>query len=270
MRVVNICTNDWANFAYDNCRALNSVGIECSSYVNKPHAFDYDQTSTVINHSEIKNVCSNADIIQIFHSDYNILNHVKYLGKPLVVYHTGSGYRSEPEKLNNIFNPLVEISFTALGELMNHGAKNEIYVVGATDTEKIKPEPTQNKELVLAHYPSKKEVKGTETIVRLMKEIGATNRFIFNYNENDIKYPYSAQQKKMQNCDIYIELLKPELSGKKYGSWGITALEAAAMGKVVVTQNLSSEIYEKHYGRSPLILIEDESDFIKKINWLWV
>ena len=268
MKIVNICKSDWANFSYDNCMALQSVGIDCSSYAVTPHVFDYPSHATIIKTAQIYSVCSDADIIQIFHSDYSCLDIVKPLGKKLVVYHTGSGYRSESEKLNNLFNPFLDISFTALGELMNKGAKNEFYIVGAIDTNEIVPIPIESNIPVFSHYPSKSNVKGTDTITHIMKEIGKRNKFIFNYNEKDIRLSLSEQRSKMQNCDIYIELLKPELNGNKYGSWGITALEAAAMGKIVVTQNLSNEVYEKHYGGCPLILVADEHDFIKKINWL--
>ena len=268
VKIVNLCTNDWTNFAFDISRSLNIAGVDCKSYICNNHGFNYPIQSPVIKHSEMADFCEDADIIQIFHSDISSLNSIKHLKKRTIVYHTGSGFRSEPDKLNEAFNPYIDFAFVALGELMNHGAKNEVYMVGSMNTDKIQPTDFQNEQIVFAHYPSKKEVKGTETIVRLMKEIGKRNRFVFNYNENKIRYNYNEQQQKMAQCHIYIELLKPELNGKKYGSFGMTGLEAAAMGKIVVTQNLSKEVYGKHYGSCPFVFVEDEKDFIKKINWL--
>ena len=41
---------------------------------------------------------------------------------------------------------------------------------------------------------------------------------------------------------------------RKYGEWGITALEAAALGKIVVTNFLSIDRYKIEYGDCPLVV----------------
>jgi len=57
--------------------------------------------------------------------------------------------------------------------------------------------------------------------------------------------------------------------GKPYGSWGITALEAAAMGKVVFTQMNNPSLYEKTYGCLPeLMCYNDKSEFIDNLQSL--
>jgi hypothetical protein len=112
------------------------------------------------------------------------------------------------------------------------------------------------------HCPSSAKVKGTEAIKRMMDECGA------NFKAQTEILNHSESLKRMRNCEIYVELFSPEVNGKKYGHFGITAIEAAAMGKVVVTQNLSSDIYEKNCGDCPLILTKDESDFKNHIYWL--
>jgi hypothetical protein len=42
--------------------------------------------------------------------------------------------------------------------------------------------------------------------------------------------------------------MNPEQDGKVYGEWGNTALEAAAMGKIVITNTRSRSVYIHEYG----------------------
>ena len=70
--------------------------------------------------------------------------------------------------------------------------------------------------------------------------------------------------KKLRDCPgyfVYIELFKPILEGNPYGSFGIQALEAAAMGKSVVTQNMNEDVYFNEYGFCRLMLANNETDF---------
>ena len=53
---------------------------------------------------------------------------------------------------------------------------------------------------------------------------------------------------RIRGCDILIETLA--LAGS--GAWGNTALEAAALGKVVVTNTDHKDVYEKEYGPLPI------------------
>lgn len=254
MKVLNICRDDWANFAYDNAMALRSVGVDCSAYKLNPHVFKYGDEANVSSEANIVNKIKEADVVQIFHSDRSFLHHCK--GKRVIVYHTGTVYRQNHKMFNDIFNPVVDRSVIALGEFHNLGAKNEIYMVGAIDETKYEFIRQRGIHL-FAHYPSNEKVKGTEKILEMM------SGYKLAYSSD--KVPVKEQYERMQACDIYIELFSPDQDGKKYGSWGITALEAAAMGKIVVTQNLSSKVYEDNYGECPLFLCETEDDFRKTI-----
>ena len=76
---------------------------------------------------------------------------------------------------------------------------------------------------------------------------------------------FAAQRDRMMSCDVYVELFNAILDGKVYGSFGLTALEAAAMGKVVMTMNLHRKIYEKHYGECALFICNTHHDFISAL-----
>lgn len=263
-RVLNISSNDWANYSYYNARSLQAVGIEVEGYKLMPHSFGYAEAHPVISKEDmIRKINSGYDIIQIFNSDIMMLHYLTNHKGKVVVYHTGSGYRASHIELNKRFNPVVDKSIIALGEFENLGAKNHSYISVAVDTDKMQPQPKiAMKPYKFLHCPSSPKVKGTDKILKMF----AKAHMSLSVKTELLSHEQSWQR--MRDCDIYVELFNPEINGDKYGSFGTTAAEAAALGKVVVTQNLSKEVYEKYYGDCPLILAEDESDFIKKIKWL--
>jgi len=119
--------------------------------------------------------------------------------------------------------------------------------------------------LEIAHYPSNTEVKGTNHIINMLSDISSAKYyFICDTNEVD----YRQQLDRLKTCDIYIEMFKMELGQNIYGSFGITALEAAAMGKIVVTNNLHKELYQDVYGDCALQIVNTEKEFKDKINQL--
>lgn len=256
MKVLNVCTDDWANFMYDNMKSLHAVGVNCHSAKLNPHVCNYKNESCVVKEQSILNIMYKYDVIQIFHSDVRFLNHATKLKKKIIVYHTGTVYRVGHEQLNLKFNPWVHRSVIALGELMGLGSAKETYMVGACETQ------NERKEIVhpfkVAHYPSNHEIKGTKDIIEIMSVF---KHFDCSTERIDHKF----QIDRMNQCDVYIELFSPTNNGKKYGSWGITALEAASLGKIVITQNLSKNVYEKHYGSCPFILLKEKNDLIKVI-----
>jgi len=65
---------------------------------------------------------------------------------------------------------------------------------------------------------------------------------------NEPNVPWLENLNRMADCDIIIETIKPNLNGNRFGEWGNTAIEAAALGKIVVSNCLSEDIYNKEYG----------------------
>lgn len=269
LKVINFCHSDWANFAYDNAMSLQSVGINCGSYISNKHPYHYLHTSEIACREKIINEMRDSDFVQIFHSDLNALElfiHSNSKAK-LIVYHTGSIYRRNPKLMNSLFNPYAYKVICALPEFMGLCKMNEQYLVGAIDTDRIQPNPSHpQKPYNIRHYPSNFEKKGTIDILRMITEIKTTDNFIFTYSVElkNMNYHYE----RVRECDIYIELFKPVLEGKPYGSFGIQALESAAMGKIVVTQNLNPDLYFNEYGFNRLFFADNEEDFKEIINTL--
>lgn len=252
---------DHANFAYDNMMALRSVGVECRGMKLEKHPFNYPEQLEITTKDQIIEAAKQSDVIQIFHSSRPMLNIVKNLSKALVVYHCSSDYRTRPIVMNEYFNRHVEKSVLCLTEFWGLGAKNPVYMTGGLrDDGKISYK--RRTKPVFAHYPSNPEIKGTREIIQA-------------FDQADIDLKWSTEQvssedqkKRMNGCDVYVELYKPYLYGQNYGSFGITALEAAAMGKVVVTQCLNLEVYERHYGDIPFFCVENYSHLVSTIRHL--
>ena len=265
MRVLNICSHDWANFAHDNANALRSVGVDCIDLKSKPHKFSYKPQSGIIRREDVRKIAKDVDVVQVFHSDINMANAIKDYAKKIIVYHTGSGYRSEPDKYNKAFNPFVDMSVIALPEFAGLGSKNERYLVGAFNVPEM-PKVRLTDKPVFGHYPSHEIVKGSNEILDMV--FGE-----YVNGEVDLRWSFDKANhldhiKRMKGCDIIIELFKPILEGEPYGSFGITALEAASMGKIVVTQCLRDEVYKSVYGNCELMLGNTRGLFVSIINEL--
>lgn len=265
MKIVNVCWDDYANFSFDNSMALRSVGLDATSVKSVKHPFGYSDQSLICNEDEIRRHIAASDIVQLMHSDKRFLQYAKMLKKRIVVYHTGTAYRVNPDVMNDIFNPHVWAAFTDQTEFIGTGMKNEQYVAGAINVRDYKQFGHEVRTpFVIAHYPSNPGVKGTDQILEMARKLKGD--FKFEYSLDKVKH--EDQIKRMDLCDIYIELFKSVLNGKPYGCYGVTAFEAAAAGKVVVTQNIRPHVYAKAYGECPFIIANDEETFISEVQKL--
>lgn len=262
MKVVYISYNDYSNFCHEQAKALRSVGIDAISLQTTPHPFCYSDQSLVVSRMTMVDQCRNADVIIVGHTDAHLLQLVKDLGKRLWVLHTGTKYRQAPEKMNDVFNPYVERTLIDSPEFYSLGGKNVTYIAAAVDTDKIQYHQSDNSQVVFAHFPSNAEKKGTDVIVDMMSDIDC----LFLCDAAQVNHDENLER--IKQCDVYVELFKPEQNGKPYGSFGVTSFEAAAMGKIVITNSLFHEVYEKTYGEAGLIVANTKEDFIKNVECL--
>lgn len=258
MKILSICHEDYANYAYENTQAMKSVGLNAESYSLKRHPF-YARQNPTLSSDRMAEKIKQADVIIVFHSCGTSFDLVKnYKGqKKIIVFHTGTRYRSNPEKHNQRWNDLADQIVIALGEFENLGARNPIYL-GITINEKnIVPDYRTGKPLRIAHYPSNPDVKGTATINKVINELKRKHNFVYNHSTQIVSI--EKQLKRMNECDIYVELCAPEQGGNPYGSFGTTAIEAAALGKIVVTNNLWEELYLSEYKNCALEIANNEA-----------
>lgn len=259
--ILFLCDNDWANHMHNMANALRLAGVDCIDVKTVSHGYNYESESPIKFRSEINSLIRTSDIIVVFHSCINSFTYVRQQAKSsakIFVFHTGNFYRKRFPFCNGVFNSRVHGTLTNHCEFFKLGAKNMQYVERCID---IKGHPAfkhqVNSPIKIAHYPSNPEIKGTEQIISMMDEI--KGNFDFIYSKETI--PHSENMKRISDCDVYIEVFKPQIEGREYGHYGYAALEAAACGKIVITQNLNKDIYEKIYGECPMILVADEKEF---------
>lgn len=250
MKVVSVCSSDWARFAYNFSQSLKAVGVDSYSYCLAPHPFGYTEQSEVVKTEQLKELTSDADFVVVHHSCAELLPHIE--NKKVIHYAAGTKYRQEYNTLNHYFKDAV-CTFIALPEFQKY-AQNFHYIVGAIDTDALEPSYKLNPEPVFGHFPSNADVKGTTEILNTLSEMGV------NYVSSTDRVSYSEQIERIKACDIYVELLAAHQGGRPYGSFGMTALEAAALGKVVITQSNNDEgIYDQTYGFCGLNFAKDRN-----------
>lgn len=267
MKIALICTHDWACLSAKFAMSLRAVGCDTESYCLNEHPFDYSVASVVVPIAAMRHVICRADVVIYSHGDATLLSQTSDLlsGKHVAACYTGSAYRKDPQYYNTLFNPIVHLSLTDQTEFMNLGAKNIHYIATAVDATPIAKFGHELKApYTVGHFPSNPEVKGTTAILKMLSEL--TIPYILNYSTEIVSH--EEQFKRMNACDIYVELFQLALGGKPYGCWGVTAFEAAAAGKVVVTQNVNLHAYERVYGECPMVVCNSEDGFNRSMNSL--
>lgn len=214
MKVLNITTDDFANLSYQIGECLTAAGAQCTAMKLLPHPFGYPRQSPLVTEEAMITACRMSDVVQIFHSDLHCLELFRQSRSDarLVVWHTGTPYRANPQLMNARFRGATVICDEA--SLM-HLAPGPHYVHTGIDTDEIPPAYHSEGEYVFAHYPSNKERKGTNDILEVMSELPV--RFVYS----DAIVTGDKYWARMKQCDVYIELLNSFWHGE-YGNYGVT------------------------------------------------
>lgn len=256
-KVLNLSSNDYANMAHNNANALRSIGVICEDLTLNSHVFGYTEESKVVDRQYIVNHVNNYDVVQVFHSCPVMLSLVEIAGfkGKLIVYHSGSRYRGESEWYNTVFNPIVYRCITDQTEFMSLGGKDIAYLAPHTDLKPV--DKRKEGKLIVGHYPSNAIVKGTKEIREMLEPF----KDDFEIRIDETILPHEENLKRIAECHIYIELFKPELNGKPYGCFGVTAFEATALGCLVITNDLNKEVYENVFTRHDFLIANDKETF---------
>ena len=268
MKIISITQADWCNVGYAIAKALRLVGVDAESFKMSPHNFGYAEESKILSTELLRYEINKADIVFICNSNYFCLELCKQANKKNVyVYHTGTNYRRKPKEYNEKFNPFIKRAFTDQTEFIGTGMKNEHYVFSPIDTEKITCEIKKPAScLKIAHYPSNSVVKGTTIIRNVLQNLEMVHSGKIQFAISATTVPHEKQIERMKDCDVYVELFAPEHEGNKYGCFGVTAMEAAALGKIVVTNHTTPEVYERFYGKkTPFIIPQTERELFQSI-----
>ncbi len=252
MAVVFIARKDNSNLGWAFAESLKSVGVLAWSLSRYPNSHQYPRQATRMNRSRLVKAVRGAKVIVWMHSNYRELSDIDLEGKRFAVFHGGSRYRHHPEKMNRIFNPTVDLSLVQTWSLLGLGAKNEFWLPPPVDTDSIKPEFYVRKPFTVAHYPSQAN-KGTVEINSVMGELRKSRDFFYSHSRSVL--PWSKNMARMAMCDIYIEQFKCPAR-----DWGVQALEAAALGKVVVANCAGMKEYEMEFGECFLHVANTEGE----------
>lgn len=254
MRVLNLASNDYSNVSHENANALRSVGVSCLDLCLNPHPFGYTTQSTTTDRRQIMSMVNDFDVIQVFHSCPTMYQMVRHHPR-VIVYHTGTRYRQDKNNLDKLFEGRTIV--TDQCEFLLH---NDSFIYLAPHTT-LKPVEKHGSKLIVGHYPSNPDVKGTKDIERMLRP------FIYDFEIriDTTKISHEENLQRVSECHIYIELFKPEQDGKPYGCFGVSAFEATALGSVVITNNINRSAYEKYYGGQPFLTPNTESAFINTI-----
>ncbi len=262
MKVLLVANNDWANAGYTYTEALKSVGVDATMVKGSKHHLHYPNQGMLYQYNIPKTIqlMQEADIIQIMHSlTPGWLRNVR--NKKIVVFHGGSKYRCNIEAKNKEFNHIVEMSIIQTPDLLGKGAKNERWIMAPVDTNKLLPvyDVGSSDNIVIGHNPSSTITKGSDKILKIINKLKNKHKNI-DYRFSPDPTNWKAYIKKVSTCDIYIErMMIPEEEGIK-PVCSITALEAAALGKVVITNFDYIDLYEKEYGNFDLCVANSEEE----------
>jgi len=257
--VFYICQDDWANSAYRYSNCLKRLGLKVMAIKINPHPFFYPETLPTYQNlqaAEVQGFVDKSSVIVLHNS--TVLEGINFHGKPVVAQHGGNLYRQWHDKLNSFLNPITAATILQCPDLLGLGAKNEHWISFPVDTDYINPTGMEGHEgkLIFGHFPSNPTAKGTKTICGVVDKFSDRFKYIGSRSDNAMKnvFTWDENLSRLADCDVYIECLHPTHAGNKFGEFGNQALEAAAMGKIVITNSLAKDLYEKEYGRNELII----------------
>lgn len=250
-KVLNLSSNDYANYANDNARALRSIGIDCKDGSINAHPFGYKTQGVITTANQIISNYKKYDCVQIFHTDMNLYNLVKDHHN-IVVYHTGTRFRQQSEHYAKAF-PNAKIATDQCEFLLHY--PDMYYIAPHTELKPV-AKSTSGK-LIIGHYPSNPDVKGTAQIERMLAP------FIndFDIRIDTKKLTHEENLKRVAECHIYVELFAPTQNGKPYGCFGTSAFESTALGALTITNNINRKAYEDVYGHQPFLTPHTEREF---------
>lgn len=253
------CIDDWANVAYLLQESMRAVGVNALAVTQKPHGFDYADQATIMPYKEQQALADESKIVVHMHSRMTVKPTKE--GVHHVAFHGGAKYRFAAAQNNNQFNKFVDCTLIQTADLLGLGAKNEEWILPPIDLKAIKPKfGILDTKVKVAHYPRSAREKGSVAINRVMagikKDKALGKKLAYTYDSTRVEWAKNIER--MRQCDIYIETMAPLHMKHPHGVWGMTALEAAALGKIVVTNFKGLKRYESEYGPCALQVADTE------------
>lgn len=277
--VLILTYDDYCNTGFRFSKCLERLDIDVRMMKGVAHPFGYPEQAEVSNHLKrlvnflpnkimapgISDIANEADVIHFTSSTF-VDTGIDLKKKKVIVQHSGTEYRQHSERLNRVFNPIVDKTIVQMPELLGKGAKNEVWISFPVDTDLLQPVYERKcKKLLIGHFPNKTEYKGTKNILQVINKLEKDNKFgkKFRYigvRENSNIINWKSHLDRLRECDIVIEMCEQKQNNKTYGEWGNTAIEASSLGKIVITNSNNLDLYEREYGPCPLKIANDQRE----------
>jgi glycosyltransferase involved in cell wall biosynthesis len=277
--VLLLTQHDWANSVYRLSKCLEMLGLNVVAFKGEKHLFDYPDELPI--HPAIEGRPPNtyhyvphlkayADQAKALHfcTSTFIDSGVDPFSKNIVIQHGGTMYRVVHPYLNSFYNHFVDATILQTPDLLGLGADKEILITSSVQADAIKPRYRRIKKdkIVIGHFPRHPKVKGSHRILETLDALLETDlgkKFEYVYSTDTVSWPDNL--KRMAKCDVIMETCRPEQHGRKFGEWGNTALEAAALGKIVITNSLSIDAYIQEYGKPELLIANNKRELESKL-----
>jgi hypothetical protein len=276
--VLFLTYQDYANTGWKFYRAARDIGLKCLALKGVIHPFYYPDQTTVhpdiakakqhnvmpiykVESPGIKGIADSCRVIHFTSSTLMDIDGVDLNDHPVVVQHSGREYRVLNKEINDIYNQVSDATIIQMPDLLGKGARNEHLIYFPVDTDYIQPDYTRYGApgVVFGHLPSQPEWKGTKDILKLAREMSETHpNFIWGspktYDDLTGGRIWYQNLEDLKWLDVLIDTCSAEAYGHPYGEWGNTAFEAAAMGKIVITNSHNIEKYKENYGDCEFII----------------
>lgn len=282
--VLMLTMNDLANTGWRFKRCLEMLGYKVMFLKGQPSSFGHEEEAAIDERltnakvqnkdlktffcSDLRSLVRDHDIIHFIAGTF-IDTGVDLTKKKVVVQHGGVPYLYHPDKVNQIFNRFVDATIIQYPLLLGRGAKNEHLIYYPINTEQINMKAEKlslDDRLVVGHFPSTPLDKGTKNILPAIDLFEKELLYVGNREIKDKfknRVPWKDNLERMKQCDVIIEsVTRTTYKGQPSGEWGNTCLEAAALSKLVITNSLQNDVYEKEYGKFEPLIANDTKELI--------
>lgn len=261
--VLFLVSEDFANASMGFVKSLRTTGIITEGLKYYPHAFDYPEQLKIREHA--------AELL----GAVNSASHIVYCqstalcadawprnpkGKFLALFVGDQGYRNHWENVLRRY-PRLDKVFYQGSDLKGKSPYPEAWLLPAVDTDIIQTKQdvshmSHNSPIKIAHFPRSPKAKGTHHILAVIDKLKSDpttkDKFVFETSDG-WRMSWLDNIARLDTCDIYIESQAYTIgeggnSEKILGEFGVTAMEACALSKIVVTCFASFEEYKEDYG----------------------
>lgn len=299
-----ITLRDSGNTAWHHCRALRTIGLRTAmlkggyhhlkfgggfvdqpqiypkmwKYMKEPNCFyppKKDLIMKFLNISKFVIWYANSCIVPVLNNKERMKNSAHMCN--------GGFYRRQPSVIAKRFKYSPHTIALTLDLVLAPRIKQTKYIGQPFDDKEIFPSYSFShpKVLTIGHFPSDPKKKGTDVFLQALDIMNKDPKFRkkFRYigkTTLDIKQvTFKKQIKRYQQCDIYFEQLVPFLTYPKakpgeqktvrVGTWGASAIEAAAAGCIVLTSQFFNDQQNKEYPPHPFYVCNSLKQIIRNL-----